>query len=65
MRNTITFNENLLNEAMEITGIHKEEQVVNTALSELVKLYKRRGMLSFMNSDVWENPETELQSVAR
>jgi Arc/MetJ family transcription regulator len=63
MKLTVALNDNLLDEAAEITGINEKETLINEALSELVKLHQRRGMLSFENSDIWENSEYILQRV--
>jgi Arc/MetJ family transcription regulator len=54
MKIAVTLDDNLLNEAIEITGINQKRQLLNEALSELIKLYKMRGLLSLENSDIWD-----------
>ncbi|MCL2220256.1 MAG: type II toxin-antitoxin system VapB family antitoxin [Chitinispirillia bacterium] len=57
MKVAVTLDDTLLNEAIELTGISQKKQLLNEALSELVRIYKRRGLLSLENSNIWEEPD--------
>jgi Arc/MetJ family transcription regulator len=66
MKVAVTLDDTLLNEAIELTGISQKRQLLNEALSELVRLYKMRGLLSLKDSNIWSSPEEDnLENVAQ
>ena len=57
MKVAVMLDDSLLSEAIKITGINQKRLLINEALSELIRLYKMRGLLSLENSDIWESAE--------
>ncbi len=53
-RTNIVLDEKLVNEAQELTALKTKKEVVNFALHELVKQYRRRRLLNLRRKGLWE-----------
>lgn len=54
MRTNIVIDDNLMAEAMSLTGIRTKREVVDTALRTLVRLRKQRAVLALEGNVSWE-----------
>jgi Arc/MetJ family transcription regulator len=54
MRTNIELDDALVKKAMDLTKIPTKKALINSALEELVKSNTRKGMLKFIDSDIWE-----------
>jgi Arc/MetJ family transcription regulator len=54
MRTNIVINDDLMAEAMRVTGIRTKREVVDTALRTLVRLEKQRSILELEGRIEWE-----------
>ena len=62
MRTNIDIDDKLLKEAMKITRLSTKKDVVNFALDEVVKLHKRKAILSLQGKVKWEGNLDEMRS---
>ncbi len=53
-RTNVELDEKLVKEAMKLTGIETKKQLINYALSELVRKIKRKGILELEGKVKWE-----------
>lgn len=60
-RTNIELDENILKEAMELTKIKTKKDVVNLAISELVKKLKRKKILELEGKVQWEGNLNEMR----
>ena len=63
MRTNVELDNDLLNRAMELTQITTKKAVIQKALEELVKTNTRKDILSFINSDIWEENLKEMRTL--
>ena len=61
MRTNIDIDDNLLKEAIRLTGRKSKKDLVNHALEELVRLNKRKKMLSLFGKVTWEGNLSEMR----
>jgi Arc/MetJ family transcription regulator len=54
MRTNIELDDTLVKKAMDLTKISTKRALINKALEELIKSNTRKGMLKFIDSDIWE-----------
>jgi Arc/MetJ family transcription regulator len=54
MRTSIDLDENLVNEAMRISGITTKKALVNKALQQFVDSTDLKEILKYHGSDIWE-----------
>ncbi|MBR0033180.1 MAG: type II toxin-antitoxin system VapB family antitoxin [Treponema sp.] len=55
--------ESLVKEAMQITGIQTENEVIIRALKEYIRLNRQLEILKYKGSHVWEGNLEEMRSV--
>ncbi|MDI6864954.1 type II toxin-antitoxin system VapB family antitoxin [Thermodesulfovibrio yellowstonii] len=60
-RTNIELDEDILKEAMELTKIKTKKDVVNLAISELVKKLKRKKILELEGKVQWEGNLDEMR----
>ncbi len=60
-RTNIELDENILKEAMELTKMKTKKDVVNFAISELVKKLKRKKILELEGKVQWEGNLDEMR----
>ena len=53
MRTNIEIDDELMKEAMKWTGLKSKKEIVNKALTELIKLKKRQAMKSLQGKVEW------------
>ena len=53
-RTNVDLDDRLINEALKLSRLRTKKEVLHFALSELVKRIKRKGILKFMGSGIWE-----------
>jgi Arc/MetJ family transcription regulator len=53
-RTNIDLDEGLLREAHKLSGLKTKREVVNLALAAYVRYEKRKGILRFKGSGIWE-----------
>jgi len=63
MRTNIDLDDALVNKAMKITQISTKKALIIKALEELIKSYTRKGMLKYINSNVWEGSLREMRTM--
>jgi Arc/MetJ family transcription regulator len=61
MRTNIELDDVLVKKAMKITRISTKKALINKALEELIKSNSRKGMLEYINSNVWEGSLKEMR----
>ena len=61
MRTNIVIDDNLMAEAMSLTGIRTKREVVDTALRTLVRLRKQRAVLALEGNVSWEGNLEEMR----
>ncbi|MDH7800308.1 MULTISPECIES: type II toxin-antitoxin system VapB family antitoxin [unclassified Rhizobium] len=61
MRVTIDLDDDLMAEAMEITGLSTAEATVERALRELVRIYRQRRALEELRGIGWEGNLDEIR----
>jgi Arc/MetJ family transcription regulator len=61
MRTNIDLDDVLVKKAMKITRISTKKALINKALEELIKSNSRKGMLEYINSNVWEGSLKEMR----
>ena len=54
MRTNIVLDDDLVNEAMELTGIKTKKEIVNLALQELVKKYRQKDLRDLKGKIVFD-----------
>ena len=54
MRTTIVIDDDLMDEAMQVTGIKSKREVVDTALRKLVRLERQRSLLELEGTVEWQ-----------
>ena len=62
MRINIELDDVLIKKAMRITKISTKNALINKALEELIKSNARKGMLEYVNSNVWEGSLKEMRA---
>lgn len=62
MRTNIEIDDKLLNDAIKWTGLKSKKATVNHALEELVKLEKRKKLLSLRGKVKWEGNLDEMRT---
>ena len=50
MRTNIVLDDNLINEAIKLTGIHTRRELVNLALKELVQNRKKKDLFKLLDN---------------
>jgi len=63
MRTNIDLDDVLVKKAMKITQISTKKALINKALEELIKSNSRKGMLEYINSNVWEGNLKEMRAM--
>jgi len=63
MRTNIELDDVLVKKAMKITRITTKKALINKALEELIKSNSRKGMLEYINSNVWEGSLKEMRAM--
>ena len=53
-RTNIDLDDQLIKEGMKIADFHSKKELVNMALREFVKRFKRKEILKLMGSGCWE-----------
>ncbi|GHT07680.1 hypothetical protein FACS1894139_16360 [Planctomycetales bacterium] len=53
-KTSVELDDELVRKAMELTNITTKDQLLNTALKELVRYYRNMQMLDYKDSGVWE-----------
>lgn len=61
MRTNIEIDEDLIREALELTGLTTTQDVIHLALEELVRRLKRLQMLQFRGTVKWEGDLDEMR----
>lgn len=61
MRTNIVIDDELIAEAMRLTGIRTKREVVDTALRTLVRLRRQRDVLTLEGKIVWEGDLEEMR----
>lgn len=61
MRTNIEIDDRLMQEAIKLTGAKSKKEVVNRALEELIRLNKRKKMLSLFGKVTWEGNLSEMR----
>lgn len=54
MRTNIDIDDRLMRDAMAATKLKSKKEVVNTALSELIRIRKRKSILRYRGKARWE-----------
>ena len=54
MRTNIDIDDQLMRDAMAATKLKSKKEVVNTALSELIRIRKRKSILRYRGKARWE-----------
>jgi Arc/MetJ family transcription regulator len=54
MRTNVVVDDELIGEAMQLTGIKTRREVIDTALRTLVRLERQRAVLALEGSVAWE-----------
>ena len=62
MRTNIDIDDKLLEDAIKWTGLKSKKATVNHALEELIKLEKRKKLLSLRGKAVWEGNLDEMRT---
>lgn len=62
MRTNIEIDDKLLEEAIKWTGLKSKKETVNHALEELIKLEKRKKLLSLRGKVKWEGNLDEMRT---
>lgn len=60
-RTNIMLDEDLIKEAQELTALKSKKDVVDFALRELVKQYRRRKLLDLRRQGLWEGDLEEMR----
>ncbi len=60
-RTNIMLDTDLIKEAQELTALKSKKDVVNFALHELVKQYRRRKLLDLRRQGLWEGDLEEMR----
>jgi len=63
MRTNIELDDVLVKKAMKITQISTKKALINKALEELIKSNSRKGMLEYIDSNVWEGNLKEMRTM--
>jgi len=63
MRTNIDLDDVLVKKAMKITRISTKKALINKALEELIKSSSRKGMLEYINSNVWEGNLKDMRAM--
>ena len=61
MRTNIDIDDKLMEEAMKISKLKSKKELVNHALEELIRLNKRKKMLSLFGKVKWEGNLDEMK----
>lgn len=61
MRTNIDIDDKLMEEAMKISKVKSKKDLVNHALEELIRLDKRKKMLSLFGKVKWEGNLDEMR----
>jgi Arc/MetJ family transcription regulator len=61
MRTNIDIDDKLMKEAMKISKVKSKKELVNHALEELIRLNKRKKMLSLFGKVKWEGNLDEMR----
>ena len=61
MRTNIDIDDKLMEEAMKISKLKSKKELVNHALEELIRLNKRKKMLSLFGKVKWEGNLDEMR----
>ena len=61
MRTNIDIDDKLMEEAMKISKLKSKKELVNHALEELIRLNKRKKMLSLFGKVRWEGNLDEMR----
>ncbi len=60
-RTNVELDENLVSQAIKLTGMTTKKEVVNFALSELVRKKKRKGILKLKGKVKWTGNLDEMR----
>jgi Arc/MetJ family transcription regulator len=63
MRTNVELDDVLVKKAMKITQISTKKALINKALEELIKSNSRKGMLDYIDSNVWEGNLKEMRAM--
>jgi len=63
MRTNIDLDDALVNKAMKLTRISTKKALVNKALEELIKSNTRKGMLKYIDSNIWEGNLKDMRTM--
>lgn len=55
--------ETLVKEAMQITGIKSESEVIIKALQEYIKKNRQKDMLKYKGTHIWEGNLEEMRAI--
>lgn len=61
IRTNIELDEELVQEALDLTALKTKKEVVYFALNELVKQYRRRNLLNLRRTGLWEGNLEEMR----
>lgn len=61
MRTNVVLDDDLIAEAMRLTGIKTKRQVIDTALRALVRLERQREVLALEGTVTWEGKPNALR----
>lgn len=62
-RTNVELDEKLMSEAIRLTGMTTKKEVVNYALSELVRKKKRKGILKLEGKVLWTGNLNEMRKM--
>jgi Arc/MetJ family transcription regulator len=62
MRTNIELDDELVNEAMRITGITTKKVLINKALQQFVDSYDVKELLKYQGSGIWEGNLEEMRT---
>ena len=62
-RTNVEIDDRLINEAGRLTHIKTKREIIDLALKELVRKYKRKKLLSIRRPGLWEGDLSELRKM--
>lgn len=63
MRTNIDIDERLMRDAMKATNLKSKKEVVQVALTELIRLKKRRSILQYRGKAKWDGDLDQMRAL--
>lgn len=60
-RTNVDLNDQLVDQALNLSHLRTKKEVLHLALQELVKKLKRKGIVNYMGSGVWQGDLDQLR----